>query len=209
MWVVWHRDSLPHLPVSWPLRGRGARSWWRRCTKRRPHPPCSPSTPRSWASTARRSPRSRKLDRGGTPWRRNAFSARCSVWEKSVCISEIHWDDKNHAALSHVFSTYRKEAPFLCFGIIFLYYVYWWLLAAKPTDNQQDFFGTWKHPQITSLINDSVDNHRAKSQSRAGFLPNLACVRGPCISLLSSGLKWNFLASSTRSRHGRLHRMRG
>lgn len=39
--------------------------------------------------------------------------------------------------------------------------------------------------------------------------PNLACVRGPCISLRSSGLKWNFLASSTRSRQGRLHLMRG
>lgn len=104
-------------------------------------------------------------------------------------------------------NTYRKEAPFLCFRIIFFNYVYWWLLAAEPSYNQQDFFGTWKHPEISVWY--TGDMHVAKLLLKTEFLPNLACVRGPCISLLSSGLKWNFLASSTRSRHGRLHRMRG
>lgn len=51
-----------------------------------------------------------------------------------------------------MFSTYREEAPFLCFRIIFLNYVYWWLLAAKPTYNQQDFFGTWKDQLNTFTI---------------------------------------------------------
>lgn len=54
--------------------------------------------------------------------------------------------EKNHNSLFQSWNTYRKEAPFLCFRIIFLNYVYWRLLAAEPTYNQQDFFGTWKAP---------------------------------------------------------------
>lgn len=39
--------------------------------------------------------------------------------------------------------------------------------------------------------------------------PRRALVLGPCIWLRSSGRRWNFFASSTRSLHCRLHRMNG
>lgn len=52
------------------------------------------------------------------------------------------------AKYMHQINTYRQKGPLLSFGIIFFNYVYWWLLATKPTDNQQDFFGTLKESNV-------------------------------------------------------------
>lgn len=59
--------------------------------------------------------------------------------------------------------TYRKKSPLLRFWIIFLNYIYWRLLAAKPTDNQKNFFGTWR---------DQKSEH-AKQFTFSVFLPKI------------------------------------
>lgn len=106
----------PHLRVLWPRRGHDAHSWWRRCTKLRPHLPCSPDTPRSSASTDHRSLRSHKLDRAATLWRRNAFSVQCSVKGVSPVIVKSAGINKSNTKLFEVVKHLLEESSILVFS---------------------------------------------------------------------------------------------
>lgn len=196
-----------HLRVSWLQRVHAVHSWWPQCTKHHLHLLCSLGTPRSWASIGRRSLRSRKPDRAETPWPRSVFYVQYSVKDKSVCFRQTDREDKTQAfSLKNGTLTGRKLHSWVLGSYFSTTSIGDCWLPNPPITSRTSLAPERKRCDYKAHMSDM---HLAKLHLKAGFLPNLACVRGPCISLRSSGLKWNFLASSTRSRQGRLHRMRG